>query len=182
MKPATLPAWARLARRAGINDKPLKLLFNKIRKETSDLMLNSVSEIAEYAACLTRVGACEEALSLLKSLPAEAVRSYPPVALYWAFLYSRDWNYAEALIHLQFYSASNGLDDYDRAISLLNLASCHLALGETAKAESTLLQLKKSKLDPSWSLLRTNILELQAQLDFKKRTIQQLWKLSEMIN
>ncbi len=169
LKPESLPIWARLARRSGNNDKPLKLLFNKIRKETTDLQPNSVAEIAEYAACLTRFGACEEAFTLLNSLAPDAPSSYPPVAFYWAFLHARDWNYADALKQLKIYAAAPGLDEYDKAIATLNLASCHLALGQTEKAELAVAHLNQCEFETSWVLLQRNIAELQTQLAFKKK-------------
>lgn len=111
-----LSAVAALACRAGLPGLGAKLLNPIVRSPSS-----AATEIerAEYAQCLTKLGAIDEALTLLKGLTC------PQALLYEAGAHIARWNYAVAIPLLKAYIMRD-LTPYRRLVGYLNLASALL--------------------------------------------------------
>lgn len=123
------------------------------------------AEKAEYAVLLHLAGSNLEALELLKEVSPVRV---PERDLYVAFTCFAAWDYAGALPYLESYSSSAN-SPYARNVGLVNLAAAFVAIGETAKAESTLKESLEISEQQKHERLRANALELLAQVHIQKR-------------
>src|SRR5262249_52584108 len=83
-----------LARRAGKPNLALRILAPIVRPERKLLFVPTDLEKAEYAATLSRIGAVDEALSLLNSLDGTKL---PEVSAYKSLALVSHWRYAETI-------------------------------------------------------------------------------------
>ena len=111
---------AALCRRADFLPFALHLLQPLVRPTRKVAVPATLTERAEYAACLVRVGAGDEALELLKTLSSART---PEVLLYQAFAMASQWDYGAAIPVLKKYVASHRITEYWRLIGQLNLAA-----------------------------------------------------------
>ena len=88
---------ANLAYRAGLPELGLRLLGRIVRPPPRVATRATAAEKAEYAVCLIRLGASEEARWLLDEIDE---REYPPSLLYRAFALASRWDYEATLAPL----------------------------------------------------------------------------------
>lgn len=128
---------ANLARVIDLPQKGVQLLHRYVRPPKGALKTATIVEQAVYAACLTEIGAVEEARELLESLDAS---KFPRVHFYRALNRLFTWDWAGAIPHLQPASRSelpvnrvvgklwlalalmHGRADYQRSLILLGEA------------------------------------------------------------
>lgn len=127
--------FCNLARRLNLPFLALKILHPIVRPTGRIKKIPTSKETLEYAASLTKAGACKEALDLLNTLDP---RQDPEIYLYRAFAVISWWDYSQAISHLEQYLKTPALSDYTRLIGLVNLAAS-LVHEEKEEAESTLL-------------------------------------------
>ena len=127
-----------LAWRADLPALGLRLLNPVVRADPSLGTEPTEREIAEYAQCLVRCGATEEAETLLDAIARPA---FAETLLYRvSALFSR-WDYGAALPLLTQYLRSPGTSPYQRLVGEVNLAAALVATGEHLKAEHLLREL-----------------------------------------
>jgi len=109
---------AALARRAEVPALGISVLAPVVRPASgkSDA---SDAEKSEYAACLVRLGAETEALTLLDTVDA---KRHPGALLYRAFALVNEWEYARTIPLLEQFIAT-GSDDYLKLVARVNLAA-----------------------------------------------------------
>jgi len=155
-----LALWAWLAWRVGAAEKGVEWLNNVVRPKARSPQTASAREKAEYAACLTRLGAVSEALEILESIPTKEV---PQAALYQVFALVAQWNYAETVPHLEAYLKTRPAA-YDSLIARVNLAAALIFLKEYERALGLLQTLEKETAADNHRLLWGNVLELRASV------------------
>jgi len=149
---------ANLARRAGAPGLGLKFLHVRVRPSARHSPTASPNERAEYAASLSRIGAVDEALVILRELgpgrPAEA-------ALYEAFSLVARWDYQGSLPLLEEYLKASSLAPYQRAVGRANLAAA--LVHERKDARPLLDELLEESRRESWNFLTGKLLDLRAE-------------------
>ncbi len=129
---------ARVARIAWRVNAPLfaiRLLHPVLHGSKSEPASASPAEKAEYGACLIRIGAHEEGMSILTSLDATA---NPEVFLFQAFGHIGVWEYSSAIPLLRRFLAEPGLNAYQRRIGETNLAASLVHERKAGEAELVL--------------------------------------------
>lgn len=111
--------WAQLAWRCGLPERGLAWLYPYVRPAESKKLDATASEFAEYAACLTKWGAINEALQTLQKIDARELAS---VDLYRSLACIAQWDYRESIVHLQSY-LKRDLELYSRVVAEVNLLS-----------------------------------------------------------
>ena len=158
-------ALAAVARRAGLPYLTLRLLAPFVRPPPRHSVQASEAEKAEYAAALVRVGASREAMGLLGELNGKAV---PQVFLYKAHAHITQWEYSLAIPMLQNYLKAS-LDDYQRIVGKVNLASAFVHERAYPEAEPLLIELEAQTRKLGLSSLHGNTLERLAELEIQRR-------------
>lgn len=153
-------AFASLAWRADLPALGVRALNAIVRPDRKNPVVASVAEKAEYAQCLIRLGAVEEAAKLLEGLPAE---SCPQVLLYLASARISQWEYAEAIPLLSRYTRAAGLTKYQRLVGMTNLAAALVYERQHDRATPLLHNLVYETSVKRFSLLFGVSLELSAQ-------------------
>lgn len=151
---------AALARRCGLPAVGIRLLNPIVRPHPKAPMVATPEETAEYAECLTKIGASDEATRLLADLdPAK----FPQVLLFRASALISQWSYAESIPLLQRYVKLPQLDPYSRQVGKVNLAAALVYERKFPKATMLLRELIYESSLRHWGLLLGNALELGAQ-------------------
>lgn len=151
---------AALARRAGLPELTIRLLNRIVRPGPRSQIRASDQEKAEYAAGLTRFGAVDEAMALLKSVDS---RKVPEALLFQAHTLFNCWQYAPAIPLLQTYVHLRGLDDYERLVGKVNLAAAYVHERFHDEADQLLGELTRETQASTRALLRATILRLWAE-------------------
>ena len=161
---------ANLAWRANLPHAGLRLLHSIVRPGPRIPVTASGEEKAEYANCLTKVGAPEEALALLKELEGKVL---PKAWLYEAAAHMSQWNYTAAIPLLERYSRSRGTSEYHQLVGKTNLlaALVHERMGPRALILIRELLYKTSM--GKWRLLHAIVLELAAVHFIMKKQFRQ---------
>lgn len=157
---ALLAGVAQISWRAGQPQVGLRLLHGPIREETDLGGPATEAEKAEYAACLNRFGANDEAERLLATVSPE---KYPRVLLYRAFVQISRWEYSESIPPLRELLQLNALTSYERVIARTNLAAALVYEGERGKATFQLRELLHECSVKRWYLALGRVLELSAE-------------------
>lgn len=152
--------WAALARRSNLSLLSLKLLSPVVRPARGIPTNPTPAELTEYAAALLRVGAYNEAVALLNSVPG---KDYPDAWLFRAFANFSQWEYGASIELLRSYLASPVLSDYWRQVGRVNLAAALVFEKKANEADSLLGELKRETQSQGNILLLGNVLELTAQ-------------------
>lgn len=113
-------SFARLSWRSGVPELGARLLFPVVRGTGHQVADASAEMIAEYAACLAKLGAHREAIDLLRGLSGSQL---PRAPLYLAFSLVGVWEYSPSIPLLKQYLKEKDLADYDRYVARLNLAA-----------------------------------------------------------
>lgn len=151
---------ASLCRRTNLVHIGLRILTPLMLTETAN-----DDERAEYALLLQRAGAVNEALAILKRLPADA---NPSVFLYQSYCLFNIWEYEAAVPLLEAYIA-RAPSPYLALVGRVNLASALLASSELNAAEALLNEiLVQAERDQSLRL-QANALEMLAQVEIQRR-------------
>lgn len=150
---------ARLARRAELPALAIRVLNPIVRPGPRKEADATDEEKAEYAACLTKIGASEEADVLLASLSPEAV---PMALLYRAFALITRWDYEGAIPLLDAFAAVRSVEPYWRIVARVNLASAHVYVHHGKQAGKLLDALLEETKRGEHSLLHGHVLDLAA--------------------
>lgn len=151
---------ASLARRAGLASKAIQLLNPIARPHPKSPIVPTAREKAEYAECLTRAGAAEEALEILDSLSHS---NYPLALLYLASAHVTRWDYEKAIPLLVRFLRSTHIEPYWKWVGRTNLAASLVFLGKHKEATQLLNKLIHETSLRHLPLLLANSLELAAQ-------------------
>lgn len=145
----------------------IRLLNSIVRPSHRRPTQATEAERIEYAACLIKIGATDEALRLLATVEA----SYDPRRLLIeAFGYISQWRYQSALPLLSKYIASSGVTRYDKTVGKVNLAEALIHQGHDQQALSLLRELLHDASAQRLNLVLGKVLELSAQYwIFKKK-------------
>ncbi|MEK7357783.1 MAG: hypothetical protein AAB250_15125, partial [Bdellovibrionota bacterium] len=152
-------ALAKIARRCGLIEEGLGILFPVIRDERPLEIPPTPSEICEYSVLLSRNGSMTEALSLLDSVDP---RQAPEALLYQGFCHVSSWDYAKAKDYFARYLQTD-VDEYSKLVARVNLAACLIVAGELSEAESFTSTTLEIALAMKATRLAGNCLELRAQ-------------------
>lgn len=155
--------WARLAsqaRRSGVPLVGLRVLNPVVRPPKGVPSTATPAETSEYAAALTRAGAVDEALTLLRSLSKGSAQNVP---LFLAFALFTRWEYGAAIEPLRAYVADESLTPYARLVGKVNLAASLVSERQFAEADALLGELLEETARGGHGLLEGNCLELAAQ-------------------
>lgn len=156
-----LPALARIANRNSAYYLALRLLYKEIHDETESQTKLPQEAYAVYANSLLNIGALEEAKRC-----AQKASSSHEGKLVKAFIDFAQWNYENAIPHLQNYILSPETSAYQKSVGHLNLAAAFVSLGHFSKARillEKLIQVLSS--DPNSKLLLGNSYELMSQIE-----------------
>lgn len=153
--------YASIARRVGMFDFALRLLHPIVRSEKPLHPEPTASEVAMYAAVLVKIGAREEALSLLAELNSDEA---PEVLLFQSSAYIGEWKYSPALPYLRKYVKHPAITDYQKRIGEVNLAAALIAVDQLEEAQSLLQPLLEATKTQNQLLLQGNTLELLTQI------------------
>lgn len=157
---AQLAQWAWLAWRVGAPDLGIAWLNGIVRPKARSPVAATPRERAEYAACLTRLGALGEALDLLKTVSPKDV---PQAILYQVFALVAQWRYGETIPRLERF-LDVAPSDYDRQIAGVNLAAALIFEKDYDRAISLLEKLEKETAAANHQLLWGNVQELRSSV------------------
>lgn len=157
------PLWqkfANIAWRVGLPLWGARLLATAVRpKGRKGGEKATPEEIAEYAACLIKLGIWEEGLSLLGQVDK---KQCPQVYLYEALARFRAWQFENAVTPLSQYVALMPADSYPQLVGKINLASAMVSLRKHREVSSLLEELCRRTQERGLQLLFANALEIQA--------------------
>lgn len=152
---------ASYARRLNLPNLALKILQSSVRGEDSTIQSPSDEEKAEYAISLMRMGSLPEALKMLEEIENKMMPKY---LLFKSFCLFNQWNYEAAIPYLEAYVQLPAMDDYQRLIGKLNLASAFVYLAKFDEAKVVLEELLQKSQEHKFRLIETNATELKIQL------------------
>ncbi len=150
---------AALAWRVGLPHLGIRALNPLVRPSSRRPEQASAEEKMEYAGCLVRIGATEEAMVLLDSINAPQL---PRLLLIKAFAHISEWNYKTALSYLSKYVRTPGLRPYDRIVGKVNLAEALIHEKTYDKALLALRDLLHESSLRRLTLVYGKVLELSA--------------------
>lgn len=150
---------ASLAKRALMPELGIKLLNPIVRPTRNAPATASDLEKVEYASCLTRIGAAEEALELLKRV---ASKDMPEALLCEAFARVNQWGYAEAIPLFTRCCRSSLFDEYQRMVAKVNLVSALIYERRHQEATPLIGELLEQTKEDQHMLLRINTLHFAA--------------------
>ncbi len=157
--PRSLTArFANLLKRMGAIKYAIKVLNPIVR---SEITKPNVSEIIEYASCLTRFSLEEESIALLNEIKDEP---NPDIQFELAAAHISKWNFQPAIPFLKKYLECEGLSPYKICVGEVNLSVCYIYTDELKKAESTLQHVLKVTEESGFDLLSGNALELMGEI------------------
>lgn len=151
---------ANLAWRAGRPDLGVSFLGPLVRATRRSPARADDREKAEYAACLVKLGAPDEAMELLSTLDARAV---PVASLYLGFALVARWDYGAAVAPFAAYAESRGLDPYQRLVAELNVAASLVQERRLTEAEARLARVLDEARSPRDALVRSYALQLAGE-------------------
>ncbi len=146
-----------LARRAQRPTISLKLLQPYVRPTVKGHREASPEERLEYAYALQRLGAKNEAVTMLRGLSA-----FNKAHLALAFHHISEWDYQLALESLDQFLGGKDLSPYEEVVAQVNRLACMVALADHA-AEKQFVAVEKKITGGKSSLLHANVLEIMAQ-------------------
>lgn len=149
---------ANIARRAQRPSLSLRLLQPIVRPKVKNFTSASGEETLEYAYALQRVGAKNESLKLLENLSQHHYKAHLASAFHHMF----EWNYREAIRHLDRHMGSQEISPYEAIVAEVNRLACLVALNDR-EAESLFRNLSRSIQENGSVILRGNSLEIMAQ-------------------
>ncbi len=149
---------ANIARRAQRPSLSLRLLLPLVRPKVKNFQSASRDELLEYAYALQRVGARHESLKMFEDLSKDDFKAH----LGSAFHHISEWNYTEALVHIDKVLGHAQISKYEVVVARVNRLACLVALGDR-EAERLFFQLGRSMENEGSLVLRANILEIMAQ-------------------
>lgn len=155
--------YANLLRRMGAIQYALKILNPIVR---SDVAKPSVSEIIEYASCLTRLSLEDESIALLTEIRDEP---NPEIQFELAAAHMSKWNFPAAIPYLKEYLKYESLSPYKICVGEVNLAASYINTHELAEAESLLQKLLIKTRNHGFDLLLGNTLELLGETALLRR-------------
>jgi tetratricopeptide (TPR) repeat protein len=167
-----LAAIAMLSRRAGQGMLGVRLLNPLVRLTENRLDVATDKEKAEYAACLTYVGAAEEASEILATLDATAL---PEVLLYRTLALFPQWDYASAIPLLREYLARVS-NEYQRLVARINLCDALIYEGAAEEALPILEPVARAAQAEGHALVFARALQLLARAHLERRD----WLAAEM--
>lgn len=148
--------YVNLSWRSGNVDLGLELLNPLIKNKAARL---SEKEWGEYAMCLNSIGAVVEAKKIL----SQDARSYKFFDLYSSFSFIYEWNYQEAIPHLENAIKNLPPASYQYDVGRINLLACFVAQEKYPEANE-LIRTLKDELNEKHKRLRSNLEELTLQL------------------
>lgn len=151
---------ADIARRVQLPHLVLRWLRPYVHPETPGKHTLRTNEVALYGLALSRIGVFKEAQETLKKLNPD---NYPQVLFYKGLANIEQWDYESAIAPFLKYINRKDITEYQRTVGLLNLAACYVGVTNWKKAQELFQQLKSREDIISSQLLRSNILELEAQ-------------------
>ncbi len=160
------------ARRVGLPLLALRLLRPIIRPDRGIREQPTDSELAEFAANLSRIGALDEALSVLEGLDEER---NPEVLIYKVFALVPQWQYGRTIPLLEKYLKSHKVPPYEKLIAKANLAAAFVVEKRHGEADSLIDQITKEAQKGAYHLIYGMVLEIAAQ----NRLDQGKWKETE---
>ena len=151
---------AGLAWRVGLPQLGIKALNPLVRPSSRKPATATEAEKIEYAGCLVKIGAAEEALALVTGI---AAAEHPRVLLVQAFAYIAQWDYHSARTYLAQYVRHGKVRAYDRLVGKVNLAEAMIHDGKIDKARMALRDLLHDASLRRLHLVFGKTLELAAQ-------------------
>jgi hypothetical protein len=151
-----------LAWRAKIGRLGIKALNPIVRPPPRSKVFADEEEKAAYAACLIQVGAIDEGLEILNSLDT---RGLPQVLLLRVSALVARWDYHEAIPLLVEYIRSPLVDDYQKLVGRVNLASAYIYEKRGDEAAELLPPIIEQAESQKLNLLYANALSLKAMSD-----------------
>lgn len=156
----SLVAFAGLCRRSGLAEKGVRLLHPIVHPAARRPVEATPDEKTEYAACLTILGAQDEALELLATVdPARCPAAY----LARAYAEIRNWNYGESIEPLRAFAAHPKTKPYEKRIAKVNLVAALVQEGEHRRALPLLGELLHDASIRKNKLLTANLLEIATE-------------------
>lgn len=152
--------FAALARRLSRSEWGVALLRASVRPPARSNIKATDAEKSEYAACLIRLGALDEALTLLSEV---SVANVPRSLLFIAFAHIARWNFTKSGEALTALLSREDIDEYDRLIAQVNLLVGLAFLGQAGAALKLAEQITAVTGPRKLGLLHSNALELAAQ-------------------
>lgn len=163
--PASVPAeelafFARLTWRCDLALLGVRALGPVVRPTRKGPAQATPPQTAEYAQCLTRLGALDEAEQLLNTVDPQLE---PRANLYQGTLRMARWDYEGAIPWLQRYVRTPSVKGYSAVVGKVNLAASLVDARESLKATALLRYLNHETSVSRLTLLHANVLELSAQ-------------------
>lgn len=153
-------AVAALARRLSRSEIGISTLNPIVRPSGRKPTIATDQEKTEYAACLIRLGALNEALLLLDTI---SIQIHPHALMFRAFAHIARWDFKKSGICLEDFIRLSPEASYDVLIAKVNLAVGYVFLEEYHKAIPLLEELCEITQRTGNLLLHSNSLELLAQ-------------------
>lgn len=152
--------FAAVARRADRASFGIRLLNPIVRSDRKAPVEATEEEKAEYAQCLIRIGASEEATILLDSIASSRI---PQVLLYRASAHIQRWEYEEAVPLLKAYVRREDLAPYQALVGKVNLAAALAATKRHEKATFLIRELLHETSLKQYATLHANLLSVATQ-------------------
>lgn len=135
----------------------LRILHPIVRPKYRKVSDASAEEMVEYAGCLVKVGAADEAIALLDKVNAE---EEPRSLLFKSYALISQWNSEAVIPLLSKYIETPMISDYQRLVGSVNLAAALLNERQFQKADVLLSTIVKRAREGMHDLLLGNSLEL----------------------
>jgi len=164
-RPDTYRAAA-LARQAGLPGLSVRLLNPFVRPKNLSIQKANDKEKALYAGALVRLGAVEEAETILGSIDAA---NAPEKDLFLTHALFAQWNYRDAIPALERLIASSEIEQPQRVAGLVNLAAAFVHEGRYEEAESVFARIDEETERSGLTVFKGNTLELRAQASIGKK-------------
>jgi hypothetical protein len=158
--------FAALARRANMISLSLQVLHPLVRPDGPGAAPATSRETMEYADCLAKIGAPQEARSLLVEV---SPRAMPEVLLVQASAWIHEWNYAEAIPLLERFVAYQKPGEHLALVGKVNLAAAMVAEKKSIEAAMLLPQLLEETERRHHLRLHGTVLGIAAQLAFDEQ-------------
>jgi hypothetical protein len=161
---------ASLARRLSLPAAGLALLHQHVRPSENSARFTSAAssqERAEYAACLIRIGAVDEALNLLDEI---SVEESPSSLIYRAFALTSRWEYEAVRVVVERFLSlrTSHPDPYQTLIARANLAQALAYLGDLTALSVIETALEEAKRERACFLM-ANLFILKAHVHVGER-------------
>lgn len=162
---AFLKRYAILARRANVPQYALSLLKPIVRGTNRKGVISSEDLRAEYAANLVRLGVCQEAQAIYNSIDYKKVPEAHQTA---AHLHIKNWDYAQAITHLEAFLNISSLTKYTEAIAKINLSLCHIYEENYQVAANYLNDVLTLEANEQTHLLKGNALRFLGNMEYQQ--------------